>query len=257
MVETEKTDIFIDDRINAIDKEADKINPNINFYETEPPRQPDYSYSPQPNYNNLEPHTESEIPKGADPNRIYFEPEPPKLPEYPSFENAEPKPTDKSQENVEPRQPNYYKPTQYEPTESSQPNYYKPTGSNQPNYYKPTEDIPHEPKETNYYEQTEPTRTDQVTPEIDNSIPIVYPGITETTYSPIPEYPTSPKLINVIVGQETANVRGEKNEDGSVSVDTKDLPKNEWTTINEKPNCQIGFELDQYGACFGMLSNCT
>ncbi|XP_047519049.1 fibrillin-1 isoform X2 [Pieris napi] len=62
---------------------------------------------------------------------------------------------------------------------------------------------------------------------------------------------TSPKVVDVVVGQETAIVKGDKKDDGSVVVNTQDIPKNEWTKIHEKPsNCQPGFESDGNGACY-------
>ncbi|CAG5058296.1 unnamed protein product [Parnassius apollo] len=81
------------------------------------------------------------------------------------------------------------------------------------------------------------------------------PRETETTYKPVTEAErapsVSPHVVYVDVGKETATIRGEKASDGSVIVDTKDLPTNEWTKINGKPaDCQIGFESDEYGACF-------
>lgn len=69
-----------------------------------------------------------------------------------------------------------------------------------------------------------------------------------------PEPPTRPstRVVFVDVGKETATVKGEKAPDGSVFVDTNDVPSNEWTKISQKPaDCQIGFQMDEYGACFG------
>lgn len=74
----------------------------------------------------------------------------------------------------------------------------------------------------------------------------------ESSVTSVPEVSTSPKLVVLKVGEETATVRGHKIDDGSVLVDTKKIPKNEWTKIKEKPTvCQSGFEMDSYGACFG------
>ncbi|XP_045518801.1 fibulin-2-like [Pieris brassicae] len=68
---------------------------------------------------------------------------------------------------------------------------------------------------------------------------------------------TSPKVVDIVVGEETAIVKGEKKEDGSVVVNTQDIPKNEWTKINETPsNCQPGFESDGNGACYD-IDECT
>lgn len=84
------------------------------------------------------------------------------------------------------------------------------------------------------------------------------PEVTEI--SPIPTVPTipisstlpAPRIVTLVPGKETATVDGRKTEDGSVVVDTNKLPKNEWTVIKERPsNCQFGFEMDEYGACFG------
>lgn len=79
----------------------------------------------------------------------------------------------------------------------------------------------------------------------------VIPYEPETTYSPITEA-TSPKLVFMNVGKETAIVKGEKTEDGSVFVDIQNVPKNKWTKIDEKPNCERGFEPGFFGECNGM-----
>ncbi|XP_050685596.1 fibulin-2-like [Leptidea sinapis] len=81
--------------------------------------------------------------------------------------------------------------------------------------------------------------------------------ISETTYSPITEL-TSPKMVYVKEGQNTVAVEAQKHEDGSVVLDTEDIPKNRWTKINERPsnNCPPGFELDNYGVCSD-IDECT
>lgn len=85
----------------------------------------------------------------------------------------------------------------------------------------------------------------------------MYPKTPETTNSPIPEEPTPPIVITVSVTEETATVKGHKNYDGSVVVDTNKVPKDKWTVINQKPtDCQAGFEMDDYGACFGKWLFC-
>ncbi|XP_053618965.1 fibrillin-1-like [Plodia interpunctella] len=73
---------------------------------------------------------------------------------------------------------------------------------------------------------------------------------TETNFQPT-ESEVKPTIVDVKVGEKTAVVDGTVTQDGSVIVDTGDVPKNEWTKINEKPvTCQYGFELNDFGACF-------
>lgn len=101
---------------------------------------------------------------------------------------------------------------------------------------------PKEPIEPKY----EPTEPNKVAKSKEDELPSV---VTNT-----PEVSTSPKLVVLKVGEETATVRGQTIEDGAILVDTKKIPKNEWTKINEKPTiCQSGFEMDSYGACFGKI----
>lgn len=57
----------------------------------------------------------------------------------------------------------------------------------------------------------------------------------------------------VNVPKEIESVSGVKMEDGTVMLDTKNVPKNVWTKMDDKPNnaCQLGFEMDDNGACVG------
>lgn len=66
--------------------------------------------------------------------------------------------------------------------------------------------------------------------------------------------PTPPQVVYVEVGKETATIDGQKTVDGSVVVDTHDVPKNEWTTVKERPSvsCPPGFEPNNNGICIGM-----
>ncbi|CAG4962203.1 unnamed protein product [Colias eurytheme] len=121
----------------------------------------------------------------------------------------------------------------------------------------PTEVTKTEPKEADrdiyhFDPENEPKK-----PEIpeEPEYPVTYPDIKPTEKHDVTEStqptPTSPKMVYVDVGEGTAIVKGDKKDDGSVEVNTKDLPKNEWTVIHGKPtDCQPGFELDEYGACF-------
>ncbi|RVE48740.1 hypothetical protein evm_006634 [Chilo suppressalis] len=103
---------------------------------------------------------------------------------------------------------------------------------------RPTETSPYEPPSIN---ESLPDSNEQIQPETTNS-PIS---------STLPPIAIQPSLVYVEVGKETATVKVQKEDDGSVVINTKDVPKNEWTKVNEKPtNCQIGFELDEYGACY-------
>ncbi|KAL4712538.1 hypothetical protein ACJJTC_007554 [Scirpophaga incertulas] len=146
-----------------------------------------------------------------------------------------PRQTTPSEEYKKPEQGGHLEPSpSIIPTTSEQPMNYNSLESTQPDLPKPTESVRIEPNE------------DQVS---------------ETTYRPsLPSTPpgiNSPSLVYVNVGKETATVRAEKDSDGSLIINTEELPKNEWTKINEKPtDCQIGFEVDEYGACYD-IDECT
>ncbi|CAH0764725.1 unnamed protein product [Diatraea saccharalis] len=113
------------------------------------------------------------------------------------------------------------------------------------------------PDKPDYYEPRSTESNYLESPSINESTPpdtneLMQP---ETTYSLIsstlPTVLNQPSLVYVEVGKETATVKAHKEDDGSLVINTKDVPKNEWTKVNEKPtNCQFGFELDEYGACY-------
>ncbi|XP_049881448.1 fibulin-2-like isoform X2 [Pectinophora gossypiella] len=138
------------------------------------------------------------------------------------------------------RQPDSEQP-EYKQPESEQPGFKQPD-SEQPDYRQP--ESPPEPPSYNHYDTTEQQKPDATPRETNESLQ-------PDSRQPEQPSPTPPQVVFVDVGKETATVRGEKKEDGSVVVDTKNLPKNEWTKVNEKPtNCQVGFEMDDYGACY-------
>ncbi|CAH0731671.1 unnamed protein product, partial [Brenthis ino] len=65
----------------------------------------------------------------------------------------------------------------------------------------------------------------------------------------VPEIPTLPKLSILNIGEKTAS--SQKLGDDSALVNTEEMPKNEWSQINEtSTDCQIGFEMDSLGLCF-------
>ncbi|XP_045456448.1 fibrillin-1-like [Melitaea cinxia] len=149
----------------------------------------------------------------------------------PGEPNSLPQPQEPEYKPIEPD----YKPIEpeYKPIEPE----YKPI---EPEYK------PIEPES----QPTEPTKPETKPTEPEYK-PEVYPKTPETTNSPIPEEPTPPIVITVSVTEETATVKGHKNYDGSVVVDTNKVQKDKWTVINQKPtDCQAGFEMDDYGACF-------
>ncbi|XP_059051450.1 fibrillin-1-like [Achroia grisella] len=102
----------------------------------------------------------------------------------------------------------------------------------------------------------QPYRPQEPEPDINESVQPNTSRQPETTYSPSTESSStlgSPRIVDVdvVIGKDTASVDGEKTQDGAIFVDTNNVPKNEWTIINEKPaSCQSGFEMDEYGACF-------
>ncbi|CAK1546756.1 unnamed protein product [Leptosia nina] len=97
--------------------------------------------------------------------------------------------------------------------------------------------------------KTEPTNRDLY--NIDNENKIEPKPEIENLPEPTEPPNTSPKIVDVEIGEETAIVKGEKKGDGSVEINTGDIPKNEWTKIHEKPsNCQPGFESDGAGTCY-------
>lgn len=162
--------------------------------------------------------------------------------------------------SVTPRHPEQVKPLQPIQPEISRP--IRPATPQQPEEAKPIEpsilrqpyDVkplvrPSQPEQKNYELQQpdvrpiEPIPTDQhiLQPEnhhFDKSEPS----------------PTPPQVVFVDVGKETATIDGKKMDDGSVVVDTQDVPKNEWTKIQGKPSvsCPPGFEADDNGVCLGM-----
>ncbi|XP_050356973.1 fibrillin-2-like [Nymphalis io] len=174
-------------------------------------------------------------------------PEEPKVTPEESFDNNISSNTINEPEKPEPAF-NYPKPTRQEPDKfketTPQTSYYplQPELNKEPRIEPP----PYQPTQSSY-EPTEPARppeTETEHTEVEyNSVS--HPKVTESTYSPLPEIPTSPKVVFVNYDEETATVAG------PVFVDTSDEPKNEWTKINERPtDCQVGFEMDSYGACF-------
>ncbi|XP_052752971.1 fibrillin-1-like [Galleria mellonella] len=187
------------------------------------------------------------------------------------------KPDDSTNEIIPPQiQPTYPpSPTVSEPPPSSesQPKAFEPSSTETISYYEPKPQIP----EQTSWEEPKPVQSSQEPAPTEPPIPVqpyqpqqpessinesVQPETTqqpettrqpETTYSPSTESSSmpSPKIVNVVVGKDTATVNGERTDDGAVIVDTNNVPKNKWTVINEKPaSCQAGFEMDEYGACF-------
>ncbi|KAI5640010.1 calcium-binding EGF domain-containing protein [Phthorimaea operculella] len=198
-----------------------------------PVSQPEKSSESQtPEYPPPEPQRPEYMPPASErpeytppePQRPEYTPPEPQIPEY-----TPPKP--QRPEYTEPHRPEYTSPEAQRPeylpsgAEKQDPYHWQIPEENPPSPQRP-EEIPKTPlKNTpNYY-------------ETDNA-----PGSEAS--------PTPPQVVLVDVGKETASVEGKKEQDGSVVVDTKDVPKNKWTKVNEKPsNCRIGFEEDNLGNC--------
>ncbi|KAJ2941069.1 hypothetical protein O0L34_g13198 [Tuta absoluta] len=117
------------------------------------------------------------------------------------------------------------------------------------------ENVPPEPQRPDSIESWQQPEGNQQSPQKPEGIPEIplknTPNYYETDNAPGNEpSPTPPQVVLVDVGKETATIEGKKEQDGSVVVDTKDVPKNKWTKVNEKPsNCRIGFEEDELGVC--------
>lgn len=206
---------------------------------TEPePRIEDNNVEP-PTYNIVYPNTEENVfPKESD---IYIT--------KPKFE---PRPT--SPQPTPSEQPPLTTPTELpSPTPQPEVTFNRPT----PPEYIPEAELPKQPVDL-LPGPTYPPRPEEPTNE--SIPPEEEPNQPETTLIPQPLPTEQPKptppiyQVNVNVGRETATVAGERKDDGSVVVDTQELPKNEWTKINIKPkDCPFGFEADEYGACFGKI----
>ncbi|XP_061724560.1 fibrillin-1-like isoform X1 [Cydia pomonella] len=124
--------------------------------------------------------------------------------------------------------------------------------SQEPEKPQPKEERPQEPEKPQPKEER-PQEPETLKPEERPSEPrpdLVEPPVYLPPEVRIPA--TSPKIVFVNKkDEETATVAAERRQDGSVFVDTQNLPEGEWTKINAKPiQCQIGFELDSFGACF-------
>ncbi|KPJ12576.1 Fibulin-2 [Papilio machaon] len=125
--------------------------------------------------------------------------------------------------------------------------------------YIPIDERPAGPKRTENTEQPGPKYDldpiNKLPAELPHSKPLDPKENEIDTYETVTKavtQPTSPQVVYVEVGKDTATVRGEQTPDGSVVVDTNEVPTNEWTKINAKPiDCQFGFERDAYGACYG------
>lgn len=211
--------------------------PTTSSTTTEKPKEPEPEPEPRIEDNNVEPPPYS-IPDiyKYDASSPKYETQPTTTPEPPTT----PAPTTPEPPTTVPKQPETI-PTE----EPRQPEvtFNRPTP---PEYIpeaelpKPTEEPRREP------EPTYPTRVEEPTNE---SLPPIEP---ETTYRPTEEPRGSPPYqVVVSVGKETATIPAEKNDDGSVVIDTERLPKNQWTKVHVPKSCPFGFEPDEYGACFG------
>ncbi|XP_028175893.1 fibulin-2-like [Ostrinia furnacalis] len=206
--------------------EAPQTTPSTRPTETPPPETPP-PYVPEPEApEDREERTNEIIPRPTEPT---FQPH---TPIYTLHEYIPPPPPTES--SPEPDHPSEAPSTERIP-EPEVPQGPRPTYS------------PFAPRDPNigYRPESRPEYNESVQP--DQTEP-------ETTYSPVSSsspVATPPSVVYVDVGKETATIRGDRKEDGSVVVDTQNIPKNEWTKINERPtNCQRGFELDEYGACY-------
>ncbi|XP_013200140.1 fibrillin-1 [Amyelois transitella] len=123
--------------------------------------------------------------------------------------------------------------TTTQPTPEERPNQFDPNKNEEPDQTRPNEPYPSPPNPIEPSPNNGPrTETGSQPTETENRS-------------------TTPKIVDVRVGEKTAEVDGTVTKDGAVVVDTNNVPKNEWTKINEKPiTCQYGFELNDFGACF-------
>lgn len=118
-----------------------------------------------------------------------------------------------------------------------------------PPAYIPERELPKQPEEQP--QPNEPKQEEQT----NESIPTEDETQT-TTYRPTEQpRPVPPYQVNVNVGDEerSATVAGERKQDGSVVVDTQQLPKNTWTKVVKPKECPFGFEPEEYGDCFGKI----
>lgn len=157
---------------------------------------------------------------------------------------------------LQPIQPEIPRPIRPEtPKEQNKSKPIEPNIPRRPQDFKPIT-RPTQPEEPMYKPQPpearpiEPIPTDRhlLQPE-NHNLDSSNEGLDESEPSPTP-----PQVVLVDVGKETATIDGRKMDDGSVVVDTHDVPKNEWTKINGKPSisCPPGFEADHNGVCLGM-----
>lgn len=150
---------------------------------------------------------------------------------------------------VTPRYPEVVRP--FQPIQPEMPKPIRPETPRQPEKPKPIEpDISSssQPEQPNYQPQQREVRVFEPKPT-DQHI-ILQQEHRELESEPSP---TPPQVVLVDVGKETATIDGKKMDDGSVVVDTHDIPKNEWTKLNGKPSvsCPPGFEADNNGVCLG------
>lgn len=119
---------------------------------------------------------------------------------------------------------------------------------------------PEQPTET---ENKEP-ETPKIVPRLnqedkDQSANEVKPAEETNYYEPtqkVPQDNTSPHLVLLTPPEETAIFEAVRGEDGSLIVNTKDVPKNEWTNIANQPqerSCPSGFEPSRLGQCVGKI----
>lgn len=163
---------------------------------------------------------------------------------------------------VTPRHPEEVRPLQPIQPETSRPS--RPETPRQPENVEPidpelpkqSQDVkpiirPSQPEQPKYDEPQQP-EVRPIEPQPTDHHVILQPEIHNSEKSE--PSPTPPQVVLVDVGKETATIDGKKMDDGSVFVDTRDVPKNEWTKLNRRPSvsCPPGFEADANGVCLGM-----
>ncbi|XP_075987081.1 uncharacterized protein LOC142983835 isoform X2 [Anticarsia gemmatalis] len=218
--------------------------------------------------NNIEPPTLPTDIHYSEPNNtdlsetkpVLVIPEPPELPPKPEIPE-QPKPTEAQPVTTVSIEPTVQEPTVHEPVPTVQ----EPQPTEQQTETIPTERLPSPvpatppprvdiPPEIPEEELPREPESRLLIPETNNeTIPPETESRPETTYTPIPSTTgqSSPTFVNVNAGKETATVAGTVKEDGSVVINTADVPKNNWAKVNVKPlECPYGYEPDEYGACF-------
>ncbi|KAG6446615.1 hypothetical protein O3G_MSEX004554 [Manduca sexta] len=224
-----------DDRINnVVPVHFDKEKPDITYVDTKPPERPT-TYQPETETTEKrEPETPALIENEIQPEIPYVDPKQPEFHPIPESTSE--------REDIE--GPKYDYAPEDPVTPFAQPKPEERSESPIPIPETPPTKVP--PRFD--YGKAPPKE-----PEISNTIdPIPLPESPETTYrTPEGTSPQYPHTVLLNPGKEEAVVPGVKKEDGSVVIDTNNVPIDKWTKIDTRPavECPPGFEKDN-DACF-------